>query len=524
MLQRIFYVTQDELKVIVPRGSELLVRAAFTDTADGVREFAQYLAGSPDGSSAYLVDVIEEEFVVDSLPKLNSRDRRALMERRIERRFRRTPYRASDYQGKQAGHDEEFCVLQSAIINHELLQCWTQSTTRAQTPVAGIYSVPHMAPKIAGKLFSSHENLLFVATHQGDRLRQVLIRGGKLKSARLSRVPDDAEDFADVLISETTRSRRYYERTRLLGAQDTLRICVVADETVANRVSALAGDDQRNVFSFIAPQKATRKLAAVELQGGHFENAYVSALAKARPRVSYATSGEGRYWHLRRARTGIIAAGVVVAGVCSMAAAVLFSESWLLNRRVAEIDAQVEQLSETFRRENERFNPIKADSYEMKLAVDTGDYLLANRLPVPWVMNQLGAVLGDYPDVVVKHLHWKSEVPVDENARRPRPGDAPLPVAVPQMQAVSATIDAELQPYDGNLRAAFARIDEVATALQTRTHFDTASVVDYPFNAAPQATVSGEIVGKQNAGTAAFSIRITYSLRPNGQEVADESI
>ena len=159
----------------------------------------------------------------------------------------------------------------------------------------------------------------------------------------------------------------------------------------------------------------------------------------------------------------------------------------------------------------------------MKLAVDTGDYILANRLPVPWVMNQLGAVLGDYPDMQVRELQWLAESAAEDNPAPQRRGDRQMPVAIPEIAAVGAVITADITPFDGDMRKAFARIDQLAADLQARTHFSRAITVEYPLNASPSAAVSGEI-GVATADYARFRIRVGYDMPgATTTEVHDEA-
>ena len=412
MVQRVFYVTQGSLRVWQAGRTNARAPVEFTDDDRGLREFDRYLSANPDQGSAMLIDVIEEEFALDSIPKLGGRDRNALIERRGKNKFRRTPYRVSIYQGTLGRKKNEFSVVHSAISNHELVDPWLQIILDHRTPLSGVYSVPLMAPRIIKRLFPCDDAVMFVAPHQGTKLRQVFLRDGAIQSARLSQGPGIEDDgFANFVVTEVIRSRRYLDRTRLISGMETLNVCVIANDATADKIRSLVDADSADQYQFLTPDAATRKLGRRKLQAvDHFEEVFLTAVSKSRPKQSYANAGEDRYWNMRRLRGAIIGSSFVAAAACSVVAAVLLSDVWILRNRIAAIQSQVEFLSETFRRENDKFDPIKADSHEMQLAVDTGDYLLDNRVPVPWVMNQLGAVLGDYPDIKLQELHWPGRV------------------------------------------------------------------------------------------------------------------
>lgn len=525
-IRRIFYVTQDSLSVwSYGRGGSRLV-VEFHDDDKGLRAFEAYLATSADHKSAMLVDVIEEEFFPDVIPKLGARDQHSLIQRRAQRKFRRTPFRVSLLQGKANKSSDEKNVLHSAIVNHELLDRWLQVILAHCTPIAGIYSVPHIAQKIIKELHPSSGNVMFVAPHQTNKLRQVFVSDGKLRSARLSQSPGvDDPTYAQVVVTEAGRSRRYLERTRLLSSLEVLEVCVIADDETATQISGITANDDSIEYTFIDPASATAKLHCEALVNSDcFEQAYVSALARRQPSRSYAVSGERRYWTMQKIRSGVINSATIAAATCSILAAAMFSDAWLVNRQIIEVDAQVEQLAETFRRENERFDPVKADSYEMKLAVDSGDFILANRVPVPWVMNQLGAVMGNYPTIQALELRWTAETPAAENARRQRPGEAPLPVPIPQVNAVSAVLSGSISPFDGDMRGAFALIDQFAAEMKAQTNFTDAAVLEYPFDASTSSSVSGEIVGDQTSNEVSFRVRVSYALPSIGSGGQDEPI
>ena len=179
----------------------------------------------------------------------------------------------------------------------------------------------------------------------------------------------------------------------------------------------------------------------------------------------------------------------------------------------------------TFHRENEALEPIQADSHEMKLAVDTGNFILSNRLPVPWVMQQIGNVMGDYPDIQIQALGWTAESATESRPERRR-GERPRPVPVPAITAVSAVITADIQPFDGNMRKAFMRIDQLARDLRLRTEFVDVQALEYPLDASPEATVSGEIVEGDNFASARFQLLLRFPLEAmttTGREANDES-
>ena len=508
---RAFYVTQGSLTVWSNERDGEAQALRFADSDDGLRKFDEYLGALPERPSFILVDVIEEEFAVDSIPQLGIRDRNALLTRRIERKYPRTRYRIPIYHAKRGRKGGEPRVTFSAITNHELVDPWLRVILRHRTPLTGLYSVPLMAGRLLEKVFDAENPTLFVTQHQYTKLRQVFVENGYTGSARLSESPPhDDPGYAQFVITETQRSRRYLERTRLIAHMQQLDVCVLADETTADEIRALV-DDGPTAYHFVDPVHAARRIGlATALRPDCHEDLYVAAASRRRPAYDYAVSGEKRYWTMRRVRHAMSASLMAVAATASVLAGIYTSSAMFLRYQIHTVESQVAQLSETFRRDNESFD-YRADSHEMKFAVDTGNFLLRNRLPVPWVMQQVGLVMGAHTGVRVRNLSWDAMVSTDPNARPVR-RDANMPVPIPGISEVQAEIEGELLKFDGDMRKAFADIDRLAADLEEKTAFTHVVAVEYPLDANPQSAISGEIVTKGRKQPARFRIRLTFPV------------
>ncbi len=508
MKERVFYVTQGAIAVFANGNTDPSSAVVFADNDDDVREFDAYVAATPGIASFILVDVIEEEFAADFIPKLGLRDRKSLMQRRLQKRFPRTGYRLSSYTGNKPGSTDEAMIVNSAISNHELLDPWMQVMLRHRLPVTGIFSVPLMAPALLSRFYKHPEPTLFLTQHQGDKLRQVFMRKGSVQSARLSQSPGfEDPEYAEFVLTEINRSRNYLERMRLVSSMEQLEVCMIADKSLAEKLMQLAESRGPIRFHFIDPDIAARRIGLRhDLCRDRMESLYLVHALRKRPSRSYAVNGESQFWHLRRLRHALIGVSMAAAVTCSMLGAWYFVDSWTLRQEAVRIEQQLAQLTESYRRENEQFDPIKADSHEMKFAVDTGDFILSNRLPVPWVMQQVGLVMGDFPDIQVRGLGWTADAPpTGQAAGRP---DENRPVPVPAITSVSAEISGEIVPFDGNLRNAFARIDALVAELAAKTAFTDVRAVEYPLDARPEASISGDILGDGRRGRASFRLRL----------------
>lgn len=526
--ERAFYITQGSLTVwwrgALSPGEGLV----FADSDSGLRDFDEFLETSDSVVSFVLADVIEEEFAQDRMPRLGFRDRKLLLERRVQGKFPRSHYRLPVHHGRESKSSADDIVVHSAISNEELLDPWLQIMLRHEVPLTGIFSVPLIASSLLACYGRENGPVMLLTQHQQRKLRQVFLRHSRVLSSRLSQSPAvDDDEYPHFVITELNRSRHYLERTRLLSNIEPLAAYIVAQKPLAERIIACATSDSPLQIHIIDPDELAKRIGQVRgAPADRQEMLYLALPFRRQPRHSYAVSGETRFWRMRQMRHALIGTALAVATACGGLSGLYLADAWSLNERRQEIDDQVARLTETFRRENEQFDPIRAGSHEMKLAVDTGDFILANRLPVPWVMQQLGLVMGNYPDIRIQTLAWSTESAASD-APPARRGEQVMPVPVAALVAVNASIVAQIEPFDGDMRKAFERIDALAAELRTRTAFSQVAVVEYPIDARPQSSIAGEIVDAANADAAQFQLNLSLPINvkmPAGSEVSHDPV
>ena len=514
--RRFFYVTQDTLAVWKFSRGSIAEEISFQSNDEGFRLFSAYLERAPYELSTMVVDVIEEELVPDGIPKLSTSDRQGLIERRLAKRFPRTPYRLGIKQGRARRASDAASVLYAAITNHELVDPWLEIVQRHKTPLAGVCSVPLLGAEMLREFRSPAENSLFLAQHQGGRLRQIFLKNGNALSARLSRIESvDSEDFGASLVTEIMQSRKYLERSRYLNHTDSLDVYLIADQDTAD--CAFRGENTRIEFRahIIEPAEAAKKFGlSQEVPQDRMEILYLARCARKKPKHRYELRDKTDYSLLLKLRHAAIGIAVAGAMACSIAAGVYLAGAFTFRDASNTIEAQMSRLEETYRRENDELEPVRADSHEMKLAVDSGDFILRNSLPVEWVMEQVGRVMDDHSDMHIGQLSWEIETPTDTNDAnsRRRSADKNAPVPIPEIASVTASLSGQIRPYDGNLRHAFAKIDDLARSFEEHTDFERVAVTGYPIDARPGASVSGEIRREDSGQLAEFSLSLTLSV------------
>ena len=155
----------------------------------GVGGFAEYLRLTAPDPVYVMVDIVEEDFRLDTVPHVFGRDRSAVLKNKQTRLFRDSRYAQSVFQGRESDGRKDDRVLFSSIIRPELLEPWLAQLARLKVPVAGIYSLPLVSGQLVKHIPLNAENALLVTLQARGGLRQTFFDGGHLKVSRLAAMP-----------------------------------------------------------------------------------------------------------------------------------------------------------------------------------------------------------------------------------------------------------------------------------------------------------------------------------------------
>ena len=494
---------------VEPRRRGTYVR--LTDDSSGLEAFSRYLHRHRRSKRAHPGRCYRRRIFCGEHPAtLPGRDRNALLERRLSRKYSRTPFRlANAHRGAPLDNGEQR-VVYCAVSNDELLTPWLAAIESARVPLAGITSVPLLVSRVWRSTAELKGKTLFISQHQRTKLRLVYFRDGELTSARLSRVPSiDAEDHTEQVVAEVQKSRRYLERARLLRPGEQLSACFLSDQEAVQKIARHNKDEALRLKS-VDPRSIAKAMRMTSLPtADRLEALYIFAAAQSRRGQDYAPASATRHHRLHRIRRTAVAALVVGTLAAALATGLKFSNSLQLGRAVAGMREQTERMELTFQREHEEFSSTQAESKEIKAAVDASDFILANRVPVDLVLRELGAVLGDFPQLYIAGVDWR----VDGYSDAAPTTAARTRAELQPVNGLTAELYGEVRPYEGNLHRAFGVVERLVAELASRSRFTDVQAIEYPLNVSPQASVAGELVGAGSARAAPFRLRLTDGAR-----------
>ncbi len=461
----------------------------FSNDANGRERFAEFLKEHRD--PAYLlVDVIEEDFRLETVPHLIGRARRDLLARKFEQYYRSTPFREATqlHRQKDGRRDDE--MLFSALTNPARISPWLDTLLANRTPLVGIYSLPNISTPLVTNIPSEH--VLLLSWEKDAGLRQTYFKSKRLHFSRLIPV-ESANAFSESVATETPRTQQYLKSLSLPPPGEVLDAYVIchAGDRLALQARLESSGELRYTYLDIR-ELGKRIKCRNDSPDSDATPLFLHLLASAPPPVNYANAGHSHFylvWQLRRILFGL-AAAISVASV--LLSGFTF---WQGRHYVADtepLQLQTERIRQQTQHIQRGFANTTVPASDMKTAV-----LLSRKLdrysPSPEsILRDLTLVLDKFTKIKVNSLAWQA------SAADAAPSSYPAQVI---------ELDGELVKFGSEYRKALAYLERFQQALAQQGY--TVSVQSLPLDVSSGGSISGE-ANTDDSKPAQFTLKIIW--------------
>jgi len=460
----------------------------FSNDADGRGQFAALLEHHRH-PLLLLVDIIEEDFHLESIPHLIGPSRHALIERKFEQYYRSTPFRQATLIKRQSEgrRDDEF--LFSALTNPQRISPWLDILHAHKIPLAGIYSVPNISASLLKGIESEH--ILLLTWEKLAGLRQTYFHNKRLHFSRLIPV-NEGETLIDAITVETPRTQQYLKSLSLPPAGEVLNVytlCHAGDG--AQLQTLLANERDLNYHYLDLNEFARRYKFKHEFIDSDSTPLLLDQLARKTPTAHYGNANHTHYyllWQLRRI-IYLLAAAIALAGLLWSTLAYWRGEQHV--REAEPILQQTEEIRAQTQGIQRQFSNTSVPAADMKAAVLLARSLTLYSRPPQEILFELSAVLDDFPRISVGRLAWQASAT-----------DAP-PSPYP---AQVITFDGVVTHFGAGHRRSLEYLDRFQQALVQ--HGYTVSATALPLDVSSKGSISGETSSEANRGQ--FTLKIIW--------------
>ena len=317
--RHILYLTNEILVSLVSRGGRIAGRKVFPVSGAGQGELEAHMQGLRNVPVHIVTDLAEEDFRVDTVPHLGSRDQAAVLSRKLSQIFRNTNYRHAIAQGREAEGRRDDRVVYTAITNGEVLRPWVELLERLEVPVEGIHSSAVFSGRLLAQLGLEFPSTLLVTFTPGDALRQTYFRSGEIKFSRLTPVDlEEGETLGGLVAAEVSRTWQYLDSLRYFQTNDRLEVCVLVHPKDRAAVEPALRDYDQIAYRLLDMEQVAGKLGLKPPPLSSSAEEILAHLFFQKPGENHFAPPElRRFAVLRHARNaiGAVAGAILAAGL-----------------------------------------------------------------------------------------------------------------------------------------------------------------------------------------------------------------
>lgn len=401
----LLFLSTDSFQAYILERGVLTSAQYFSDDADGREQFSEFL--KKHRSPAYLLtDMIEEDFRQEVVPHLTGSAQNALIQRKYEQYYRNTPFRLARLQQRQSEGRRDDEMLFSGLTNPARISAWLDPLLLNHTPLAGIFSLPHISSPLIRDIASDH--LLLLSWEKNAGLRQTYFLNKRLRFSRLTPL-NPSNSFSDAIATEAARTHQYLHSLSLTPPGEMLKvhiICHADDRAVLQTQLQNNGSMQ---YAYLDIQELSRRIKARDTYADSDATPlFLHLLAGKPPRSQYANAAHTHYyllWQIRRILFGMAA---VTALVCVAWSALLLQESRELEAENEPINAQISRMTQETKQILQSFPNTGVPAADMKSAVTLLRQLHNYSAPPQEILNGLAGTLDHFPRIRTSTLSWKA--------------------------------------------------------------------------------------------------------------------
>jgi hypothetical protein len=487
MARTLLFLSAENFQAYLWNGSGLTLAHEFHNDADGREQFSAFVEQHRN-PTYLLVDIIEEDFHLETIPHLIGPSRTALIGRKFEQYYRSTPFRQATLLKRQeeGRRDDEY--LFSALTNPQRITPWLDALLENHVPLAGIYSIPNISAPLLKDIQSEH--ILLLTWERNAGLRQTYFHNKRLHFSRLIPI-NESGTLIEAIISETPRTQQYLKSLSLPPPGEVLEVYILCHANEISQLNDRISSDGDLHYNFLdITEFARRHKCKQEMTDSDSTPLLLNLLATKAPSAHYANSHHTHFfmlWQLRFVLFGlsifIVLLGLLWSGMAFWQSEQFAAETTPLRQQTAQIQTQAQAIQRNFAN-------TSVPAADMKTAVLLARSLSQYSHPPQEIIYELSAVLESFPRVTLNELSWKAS-----------PEDA-APSAYP---AQVITFDGTLVGFGNDHRGALAYLERFEQALIQ--HGYSVSATALPLDITSKGSISGQTASTSQGQ---FTLKIVW--------------
>ena len=509
---RLLYLSAHQMTAYRWHAGELRSEGLFAAGPDGHQEFASYLAQNRDCVFAILANVSEEGFQIETIPFLRGSDRQAVISRKLSQLFFNAPLTSFLSLGYEKSTRKDERLMLAALTNNDFLAPWLDAIAGAGVALAGIYSLPLLAPTLLRKLQLAEDQCLLL-TVQDQSLRQNYFEKGELHFSRLAPLHDSSiVGIAQTFSGEAQKLQQYLTSQRLIGREQPITVYILAHPNARKAIQANCASTATIHYNFLSIEDCAKKTGLKTLPpDSHCEQLFLNLLAGAPPRMQFAKDTQRKAYQLRQTSSVLKWAGACVLVACLLVSGTLLLDSYKVNQERAALSNEAGVSRQRYDDIVKTFPPIPTNNQTMRRVIDRYAELERRAASPTGLYQEISRALQAAPAAELERIDWK--VGGVESAASPAAGQS-LAASVVPGDSEAAIVSGTLRlGSNANARQMLRAFDDLVEALKANPKLRV-EVLQRPFDIESGKSLKGGDTTLESNMPRAFSLQIIRALAP----------
>ncbi|MES2406041.1 MAG: hypothetical protein V4528_01805 [Pseudomonadota bacterium] len=501
--QLLVYVCAWSITVASRRAGKLRLVGQFNADDSGRRAFAAKLQMYKGSPVSVMVDSVDEDYRLETLPHVIGSARREMLERRLRQVTRNALFSAAWPQGRENSERRDDRYLFISLNNHDAARAWLDLLHLHGVHLAELTVVPAVSHILLQRLKPAEPLVMIVSEHSGG-LRLSYFERGNLRFSRLTAPESMADGHALDIASEINKTDLYLNSQRLMPRDAQLAVYVLDPD---NHYAALCREintDNKNLVCQVIGSAALAKLAGVDetLLQHSADISYLAMLGRDHTAVNLAPPAYTRGYTQLLLRHNLYTGAFAVLLAALLVSGYLFLRQHDLEQQRLATQDRIRQQAGLYRAVQQALPRTPTSPHNLQRVVETARALYAAPQPIS-DFNRISRALEVAPDIAVLRLHWIDHDSADTaTPTLSIPGKNTVPVS----RAIY--FEGEVSPFQGDYKSALGRIDHFIAALRSDPAVMEVQTLALPINTDPATTLNETQLNSANAPNARFKLKI----------------
>jgi hypothetical protein len=517
-------------------GTKLQTYAVFNNVDEDHTAFSQFLSQYVDVNIYLIVDAIEEDYKVESLPHTAGKARREIIDRKLNQFNRNSLYRAAHFINRATDKRKDDNFLFVSLNNDDFLHGWIDAIQANHAPLVGVYMLP-MISQVAVRQMKLMAQHILLCERLSSGLRQTYLHNGRLRMSRLVPMQDvKPNQLAYFYLVEIDKTRLYLSSQRLIANETALQLVLPGIDgsikEIARNISQEQGVECK-IVDMLAYAKNSN--IAIDLVKKHPEFLHMQMLANGNVPDNLAPANYSKVHGLNNLRRKINIATGCIATLGVLLAAFFAWQGNHQKEQLQHIVAQTQQQQKQYEDVAKNFPSTPIPGTELKVAADIAHIIKSNNQTPRQLMQVLSSAFEASPEIALNRMRWtlsnNRELKDEEAASASNAADTgaqPVTANIDPTKLLQiGFINAEIKGFTGDYRAALNSVNKFVTHLREDAVVDSVVILQEPVNVSSLANLQGSTTD-ENATTerppAIFKLKIILKSAADNSSTAGAAL